>query len=559
MKNTLKRILALLLCLLLLCPAALAQDGYKMGQPSNQMVIDAFMSGKLLKAAINMDMELDAAALGMSEEEAAMVPMVLGLLRQATITGGVARLDDGLRIELAGELANEAGTESVAVTAAANVTIDGLSLESNLLTGRRVTMKWETLLALAGLGEAEIAEFTAIKEELLAMDPDEMTAMLEEAVVELAEQVGPAVESAALTVEPYLTLFTDWLFALPMEVSENLTEEGYPPTATEIAITMTVKDLGDLLTKLCNQLDQDAEMQSYIEMILAQSGESISAADLIAELRASAAQMTDTSMPMTFFLGMNEEGIPMYLELIVANEEIGETLYTGLFCYEDVEEGLVLSLTLGLYDAEGNALTGIYAGGSYLGDAADENIHDFMAYLRAEDGGSVVSMFYDYAVARAADSELPAYDVAAQFGIALDEEELIATSEGRMGLTEAGGEFVNDTSVLESNLEGQQMSINATVESLLEPTEDGGFTGYYLVSESMPFAGIDAVGVIANVSTETYDAAATAALNVVELETLSNDEMDALINEISEVLMNEKVNELVSVLPQDVLDLLMAE
>ena len=113
--------------------------------------------------------------------------------------------------------------------------------------------------------------------------------------------------------------------------------------------------------------------------------------------------------------------------------------------------------------------------------------------------------------------------------------------------------------MLESNFEGEQMSINATVESLLEPTADGGFTGYYLVSESMPFAGIDAVGVIANVSTETYDAAATAALNVVELETLSNDEMDALINEISEVLMNEKVNELVSVLPQDVLDLLMAE
>ena len=559
MKNYMKRIMALVMCLLMLCPAVLAQDGYKMGQPTNQMVLDAFLSGKMLKAAVNMDMELDAAALGLTEEEAAMVPMVLGLLRQATLTGGVARLDDGLRIELAGELANEAGTESVAVTAAANVTLDGLSLETNLLAGRRVTMKWETLLALAGLGEAEIAEFTAIKEELLAMNPDEMTAMLEEAVVELAAQVEPMMESAVMMVEPYLTILSDWLLALPMEVSENLAEEGYPATATEIAITMTVKDLGDLLTKLCDQLDQDAEMQSYIEMLLAQSGESISAADLIAELRANAAQMTDTTIPLTFFLGMNEEGVPLYLELIITNDEIGETLYTGLFCYEDAQEGLVFSLTSGLYDEEGKALTGIYAGGSYLGDPADENVRDFMAYLRAEDGGSVVSMFYDYAAVRAADSELPAYDVATQFGVAVDEEELILGEEGRVGQTEAGGEFSNGTSVLESNFEGEQLSVNAAVEFQLDPTADGGFTGYYLVSESIPSAGIDAVGVIANVYTETYDAAATAALNVVELETLSNDEMDALINEISEVLMNEKVNELVNVLPQDVLDLLMAE
>lgn len=564
MKKNLMRFLALALCLMMICPAALAQESYKIGEPSRKLVADAFMSGKMLNAAVKLGVDIDAKTLGMSEEEAAMLPMILGLLDQTTLTGGIGLIEDGLRLELAGEMTSEAGTESVAVTAAADVTLDGVSVESNLLSGRRVTVKWETLLALAGLSEAEVAEFTTYKEMLRTMDVEQMLTELEAELTALVEQLAPALEAILMMTEPYLATISDWFFALPMEVAENLNEEGYPPTATEIAITVTQKDLGDLLQKLAAQAAQDEALLQYIDMILQQMGETMTAAQLVAGILEEAKQMTDTSIPFKFFLGMNEEGVPLYLEMVVTEPESGESIYGGMFCYEDAEAGFTLNVIAGYYDAEGNAIASLYAGGTHLGDPADKNIHDLEVVVGASaDGEDVLTFVYDYDVARAADSELPAYDLTVACDLyandGYDVVEMTVASEGRQTLQPSGGEASFAASAASVNVEGMEVTSTVTGETLLEPTADGGFTGYYRVNESIPFAGINALDVDAAVFTKAYDPSVSAALQVIELEALSNDEMDALVNEITEVLMNDKVTELVSVLPQDVLALLMAE
>lgn len=100
------------------------------------------------------------------------------------------------------------------VNLALNQTIDGISIESNLLKGERVTAKWETLLALCGADDTMIAQFSALKE----MDWDT-------ALSELAEAVGAYASLAATLVEPYLDTFGDFIASLNINVTDDIAGE----------------------------------------------------------------------------------------------------------------------------------------------------------------------------------------------------------------------------------------------------------------------------------------------------------------------------------------------
>ena len=113
MKNLMK-IFALVLCMAFVFPAALAQEtGYRLNGPTEQAFANAFASGKLVTGEITLDLDLDAQALGVSAEEAAMVASVLDVLRQSTITVGAGMNGNSLRILLAGDVADAAGANPV--------------------------------------------------------------------------------------------------------------------------------------------------------------------------------------------------------------------------------------------------------------------------------------------------------------------------------------------------------------------------------------------------------------------------------------------------------------
>jgi len=553
MKKNLMRLLSLALCLLMLCPTALAQGSYKIGEPTQEIVGKALMTGKMLNASVKLGLDVDPAVFGLSAEEA---EMVLGLLEQATLTGGFALLKDGVRIQLAGEMASKTSNQTVAVTGAADVTLDGLSLETNLLSGRRVTVKWETLLTLAGLGAQEISTFSAVRDMARGKTIGEIVGMLEAAAGEAAAQILPVAQALMQMAEPYVTIASDWVFTLPMEVNENLNEEGYPPTATEIAFAVTLKDVGNLLTKITDQFEQDTVLQQYIVTLFTQMGEQITAADLVSELRYSAAQLTDESIPAYIYLGMNEYGTPLYLEVVVNEPESGESFYTGAFFYEDAQDGNTLSFVVGVYDAQGNAIASIYAGGNHLADPSDVNVHNVeVAFGGMADDGTVVDMIYNYNVARDTGSELPTYNMTNSYTMyvndGVDIIEMGSYGEGSMGQN-VKGEFAKGTSVVQANVDGEQMSITAAVDMALADVGVADFSGHYHVTESMPAAGINALDLNASVYTSSYHPELSAALQVIELEKMSNDDMNALVNEINDALMNQKMIELMQVLPTEV-------
>lgn len=424
MKKNLMRLLALTMCLLLAFPAALAQEAaYVLNEPTNRIFAEAFSAGKMVAGSVTLDMELDAAMFASSEEEAAQMNAVLDAIRRTTLTFGAGRIDGGVRVELGGKMTDETGAGSVGVGAALDVTLDGLAVESDLIEGKRVSAKWETILALCGLDQTQIAMIMGLK------DVD-----VEEVLTQLAEQVGPLLEQAAQLLMPYAQTVVAFIQGLPMEVHENLTEEDYPPTALEVSVTFTQQDIGTLIGLLCDQLEQDAMLTAIIDSLLAQTGETVTSADILGELRASAAQMTDADTPVTLYLGMNENGIPLYLEAYVYDEPTGESFYGGLFCYEDAEYGWIAEVVGGLYDAEEAPVVSVYMGGLYQNDEADPNVYAMEIAMNAYEGDApIMDMQMMIGSEKAADSELPAYDVYTAYSMYADD------GEGGMQIVSNGG------------------------------------------------------------------------------------------------------------------------
>ena len=88
------------------------------------------------------------------------------------------------------------------------------------------------------------------------------------------------------------------------------------------------------------------------------------------------------------------------------------------------------------------------------------------------------------------------------------------------------------------------------------PTADGGFTGSARQTMSMPEAGATNIIMEVDFATATYDPAASAALNVIALETVSNDDMNALVNRVSSNGQTLLIR-LIQVLPAEILQMIM--
>lgn len=562
MKKKLMSVVALALCLILLCPATLAQaSGYVLGKTTRELLTQTFLSGKRMTSEVKLGLELDGAALGLTEEESAQMQSVLEILNQMTITGGVVKLDDGLRLELAGKIASEAGDATVGMDAAAQLSLDGVSLESDVIAGRRVSVQWETLLSLCGADAEMISTFTEVKEVLRTADMAQVEQEIAVAIAELTETIQPIIELAGQMAQPYVAIIEDAILALPMELRENLNEEGYPPTATEIRLDVTVKDIGDLLTKLCDEAAQDDALKRVGDLLLAEAGADVTTAELIDALRAQAAQMTDTTMPIVFFLGFDEEKTPIYLEVAIVEPTTEENVYVGIFCYENEEKGSVIELYFGGFDADDELTVYFSIDGNVLRDENDPNARDMALDIgMGVNGGAALNFWMTDLVVPKEDSEQPSYDLAYEYGMQLKDGEettwMVANTEGSVGMTAAGGETSTMTATVDMNTDGMESSMGSSATMLLEPTADGNIAGAYSVSGSIPVAGVKNLALEMTIASEDYDPSVSASLEAVVLESLSQEEIEALLTDAYETLVYKKAIQLMTVLPESVLKML---
>lgn len=550
----------LFLCLTLLVSFASAETAaYVPGETTDALFADALDAGLMVGGEAQLTLKANPAMFD-DDADLSQIDALTDVLNDVRLTGGLGKIEDGYRLELAGSYAPENCTP-VDVNLALNLTIDGISIESNLLKGERVTAKWETLLALCGADDTMIAQFSALKE--MGWDT---------ALSELAEAVSAYASLAATLAEPYLNTFGEFIASLNINVTDNVAANGdFPAVDHELTIECSMADIARLMDALADQLEKDDDIAPYLDALLSSSfvdftfyvGDEIVPVSTVPELcdflRESANQLAQTDLTIYYWIGYcDDDTMPFYVigqmendvcQFILTPDETGN----GTDCY----------VYFGTLDDAGNDLEYLAFETVFAQDPEDKSVCDLSLDFFGESVETGLGFSFTYALSSTKSPNADAY----QFVINTDfighdasNTEFRYTQSGNcvQSLTPTGGEQATYSMVTSSLGDSNDLTINLSVSSVIEPADPGVVGHYqYNMTEDGPNALWSLVGMDIDVFSWAYDPASTAALTETALETATNDEMDALVTRLS-TAAQQKFAGVLAILPPEVMQIIMS-
>ena len=552
MKKTHTLLLVLFLCLALIFPCALAEDAYVPGQRTQALIDAALDAGQIVGGETRLTLQLGDEILSMladDEESQAQLDALMEVIGGVRLAGGFGKLEDGYRVELGGSYTAPSG-DNVFVTAAANLTLDGISIESNLIEGERLSIRWETLLRLFGLTDDEVNQIMALRD----VDWDSAMEELSTVVAQAAEEIGKL-------VEPYLATFADFLASLDIQQRDNVAAEGdYPAVDHEISVTCTAEDLGRLFHTLADQMERDDALLPYIEQLVANttvtftsdSGETTrttTTAEFFDDMREFADSLMLEDATLGILVGYNDDGLPFYFTAVQTLDDDTSAIFLQINPGE-TENTFVAALTTLEADANGSITDRADADLSLTLDPNDANVFSAaFNYQSAELNFNIAE------ASVATEANLPGYQTTFSMTIADSSSDApmraIYTGEGLNTLTAAGGEqstFSMTADIYDED--GDPVTISAESGNLVEP-KDGYLAGRLYMNENVDFYGLPfSFGFDTAVSSWDYDAAETAALAETVFETATGEELTALQSRASANLQ-QKLFELLSLVPSE--------
>ncbi|MBQ7784938.1 MAG: hypothetical protein IJ381_02145 [Clostridia bacterium] len=518
---------------LLLCFGAFAEETvYLPGETASQLFQNAFNEGKMVMADIRLNLQADAGAMGLSGEDAEALQAASQALSNAVLTLGAGKINKGLRLELSAQYAADT---PIAADAALNITYDGLLLETSLLEGEAVSARWETLLALCGLDNDEI-------QQLLSLRDQDLLLLASQAI----EAVGPYLQMAGQMFAPYAETVSAHLAALPSETKTNLPDDGYyPAVAQEFSVMVTAADLGRLLTALADQLENDSMLSMLLSSVLAQQSELpvSNTAELCNAVRLAGSALEKLTHPVTLYIGTNASGAPLYLSI---NSTIDDSTVFAFDAVhrpateEQVNQFMLDICTLNIAEEMPTIIDGLTSAFDYAVDPANSNVYGTSGQLLLVESCtpflSAEFAFSNEAIL----TEDGQNGYAGQQALTLSVSEEIAdaaitvvlTSDSLSACTADGGERSMISGSVDTYVDDTTTPVTFANEFFVSPTADGPVAAYTETS-SMPTNGISEFKEVFSLYTKPYDSAASAALNLIQLETISSDDMQALVNRLS--------------------------
>ncbi len=545
-----KRLLCLLLAILLpICPLSVAlaeaqHTPYRPGALTRSLFLEAFQRGDAVCADLGQSLTLNAEALGLTGEDAELLSAVMDALSHTQITAAAVKLEDGVLLELAGTYFTE--EDSVSIDAQLEITKTGLALTSDtVLPGERVTVTWETLLALLGVSEEDAGQLLALRSMSLQQ--------LQEAAESYIRMFTLMAQQLAA---PYAQILSDFVAAQPVSVEENVAAEGFfPAAAKETAVIVTSKAVGELLVTLCNQLEQDAALAPMLDALLAQaepdSGIPSTTAALCAAVRQEAMTLTDEEYPLYLVTGTDADGRPLYGSLCAVLEDGSTAALNLIDCAETPEDGLSCLLQVFASDPEG-----VYTGPAdpqviALSIAADVQAGDQSLFsttididtepMITEEGLSGYSGIYSYT------ATIPGEDGPVTIS---------CYGEAEHALTADGGESTYSYGVSETYMGDELLQQTSTQAGFaVVPGEDGP-EGEYIQQMTSPQIGIDEAAFGLWLYTLPYTPDNT--LTELALDTASEEDIQALMLRAT-TNIQAPMDALYALLPEELLTLLLDE
>ena len=549
--------LTLLLCLSLIFPGAHAEDTYVPGERMRSLVSSALEAGQLVGGEAHFSLTLPDSMLPDDEEDRAQFDALAEVIQGVSLAGGMGRLDDGYRVELGGAYTAPSG-DNVYVTGAANLTADGLSLESNLIEGERLSIRWETLLEMLGLSENEI-------DALLSLP----TTDWDSALNELNDELAQAAETFGKLADPYLVTLADFAATLNIQQRRNVeAENGYPAVENEISITCTAEELSRLLHSLADQVEKDTALRPYLEQLIQNcdltvtDGDSetthvMSVSEFCDETRQFADVLAETDGSLGILLGYDDDGLPFYLTLALSD---GETLDALAFQMLPGETEDTCVFTLRALESDGdNANTLLDTALTLTLDPDDKQVYAAELNVQSEDFTLYFAM--DSSAVTTEDS-LPGYRLSLSMNSATAVDSgtalTVYTGDGLCALTAAGGEQTTYAANIDIYADTTDSLLgSAKIESglSLEPDENSLVGRFYLDEAFTADDGTLSFGTDVVLSSWNYDAAETDALRETMFETATGEELAALQNRFAQSAQ-QKLFALLSLVPQEVLQML---
>lgn len=549
--------LTLLLCLSLIFPGAHAEDTYVPGERMRSLVSSALEAGQLVGGEAHFSLTLPDSMLPDDEEGRAQFDALAEVIQGVSLAGGMGRLDDGYRVELGGAYTAPSG-DNVYVTGAANLTADGLSLESNLIEGERLSIRWETLLEMLGLSENEI-------DALLSLP----TTDWDSALNELNDELAQAAETFGKLADPYLVTLADFAATLNIQQRRNVeAENGYPAVENEISITCTAEELSRLLHSLADQVEKDTALRPYLEQLIQNCGLTVtdgdsetthvmSVSEFCDETRQFADVLAETDGSLGILLGYNDDGLPFYLTLALSD---GETLDALAFQMLPGETEDTCVFTLRALESDGDSANTLLDTALTLTlDPDDKQVYAAELNVQSEDFTLYFAM--DSSAVTTEDS-LPGYRLSLSMNSATAVDSgtalTVYTGDGLRALTAAGGEQTTYAANIDIYADTTDSLLgSAKIESglSLEPDENSLVGRFYLDEAFTADDGTLSFGTDVALSSWNYDAAETDALRETTFETATGEELAALQNRFVQSAQ-QKLFALLSLVPQEVLQML---
>lgn len=549
--------LTLLLCLSLILPGAHAEDTYVPGERMRSLVSSALEAGQLVGGEAHFSLTLPDSMLPDDEEGRAQFDALAEVIQGVSLAGGMGRLDDGYRVELGGAYTAPSG-DNVYVTGAANLTADGLSLESNLIEGERLSIRWETLLEMLGLSENEI-------DALLSLP----TTDWDSALNELNDELAQAAETFGKLADPYLVTLADFAATLNIQQRRNVeAENGYPAVENEISITCTAEELSRLLHSLADQVEKDTALRPYLEQLIQNcdltvtDGDSetthvMSVSEFCDETRQFADVLAETDGSLGILLGYDDDGLPFYLTLALSD---GETMDALAFQMLPGETEDTCVFTLRALESDGDSANTLLDTALTLTlDPDDKQVYAAELNVQSEDFTLYFAM--DSSAVTTEDS-LPGYRLSLSMNSATAVDSgtalTVYTGDGLCALTAAGGEQTTYAANIDIYADTTDSLLgSAKIESglSLEPDENSLVGRFYLDEAFTADDGTLSFGTDVALSSWNYDAAETDALRETMFETATGEELAALQNRFAQSAQ-QKLFALLSLVPQEVLQML---
>ena len=549
--------LTLLLCLSLIFPGAHAEDTYVPGERMRSLVSSALEAGQLVGGEAHFSLTLPDSMLPDDEEGRAQFDALAEVIQGVSLAGGMGRLDDGYRVELGGAYTAPSG-DNVYVTGAANLTADGLSLESNLIEGERLSIRWATLLEMLGLSENEI-------DALLSLP----TTDWDSALNELNDELAQAAETFGKLADPYLVTLADFAATLNIQQRRDVeAENGYPAVENEISITCTAEELSRLLHSLADQVEKDTALRPYLEQLIQNcdltvtDGDSetthvMSVSEFCDETRQFADVLAETDDSLGILLGYDDDGLPFYLTLALSD---GETLDALAFQMLPGETEDTCVFTLRALESDGDSANTLLDTALTLTlDPDDKQVYAAELNVQSEDFTLYFAM--DSSAVTTEDS-LPGYRLSLSMNSATAVDSgtalTVYTGDGLCALTAAGGEQTTYAANIDIYADTTDSLLgSAKIESglSLEPDENSLVGRFYLDEAFTADDGTLSFGTDVALSSWNYDAAETDALRETMFETATGEELAALQNRFAQSAQ-QKLFALLSLVPQEVLQML---